>query len=223
MLPVAMRPALLTLVLVLCAASPAVAGTPVFHADRSRVWDQFRHGGGLNDLVSNASLRDRPAWRFSVPNPGTSTSPVVAGGLVLIASNDHHLYAIDGNTGRLAWSWKGDNQIMSAPVYRDGIAAVGTGNADSPVWDPPQYNIVGMGASDLNGIDLRTGTRLWSFALTGSGMPMPALSGNQLLHVDGSGVVIALDLRTGAYRWRRLVYSNASMTNLLVTPAGLAY
>jgi len=72
-----------------------------------------------------------------------------------------------------------------------------------------------MGSSDLNGIDLRNGKKLWSFALTGSGMPMPALVGNQLLHVDGSGVFLALDVRTGAYLWRRLVYSNASMTNVL--------
>src|SRR5579863_7873284 len=218
-----MRRVLLTLAFALCAMPPVSADTPVFQADRATVWDQFRHGGGLNDIVSNASVRDRPAWRFSVPSRGTSTSPVVACNLVLIASNDHNLYAVDAGDGKLVWSWKGDNEIMSAPVYRDGIAAVGTGNADSPVWDPPRYNVVGMGASDLNGIDLRNGTRLWSFALTGSGMPMPALLGNQLLHVDGSGVLLALDVRTGAYRWRKLLYSNASMTNVLVTPAGFAY
>ena len=203
-------------------AIPAWAADLVFHADKSQVWEQFRHGGGLNDIVVNRDLPDRLAWRFSVPSKGTSASPVVAGGLVLVASNDHSLYAVDARDGKLVWQWKGDNQVMSAPVYRDGITVVGTGNGDSPVWDPPAYNLVGMGASDLNGIDLRTGTRRWTFALTGSGMPMPALVGNTLLHVDGSGVLLALDARTGAYRWRRLVYSNASMTNLLLND-GTAY
>jgi outer membrane protein assembly factor BamB len=204
------------------AALPSVrafAAESVFRADLSQVWEQFRHGGGLNDIVANPRLPARPAWRFSVPSRGTSTSPVIAGDAVLIASNDHTLYAVDARNGRLLWSWKGDNEIMSAPVYRNGIAAVGTGNADSPVWDPPRYNVVGMGASDLNGIDLRSGKRRWSFALTGSGMPMPALVGSTLLHVDGSGVLLALDHDTGAYRWRRLLYSNASMTNLLVEGA----
>ena len=202
--------------------APAWAANSPFRADRSQVWEQFRHGGGLNDIVVNRDLPDRLAWRFSVPSKGTSASPVVAGGLVLVASNDHSLYAVDARSGKPVWQWKGDNQVMSAPVYRDGITVVGTGNGDSPVWDPPAYNLVGMGASDLNGIDLRTGARTWTFALTGSGMPMPALLGNTLLHVDGSGVLLALDARTGAYHWRRLLYSNASMTNLLLSD-GTAY
>lgn len=215
------------LIYVLFAACLSTASAPaaesVFRADRAVAWEQFRQGGGLNNVVVNANLPDRLAWRFSVPNRGTSTSPVVAGQTVLISSNDHFLYAVDARNGRPIWSWKGDNEIMTAPVYRDGITVVGTGNADSPVWDPPSYNVVGMGASDLNGIDLRTGTHLWSFPLTGSGMPMPALVGNTLLHVDGSGVLLALDARTGTYRWRRLYYSNASMTNVLVGDRGVAY
>jgi outer membrane protein assembly factor BamB len=199
------------------------AGAPVFRADRSTTWDQFRHGGGLNDVVVNANLPERLSWRFNEPRKGTSTSPVVAGNLVLIAANDRVFYAIDAATGAAVWKWKGDNEIMTAPVYRNGIAVVGTGDADSPVWDPPDYGIAGMGANDLDGIDLRTGKRLWSFALTGTGMPMPALVGNALLHVDGSGVFLALDYRTGTYLWRQLVYSNASMTNILVGNDGLAY
>lgn len=195
---------------------------PAFRSDLADVWDQFRHGGGLNDVVVNPNLPISLSWRFSGPRKGTSTSPVVAGSTVLLASNDHSLYALDAATGKQRWQWKGDNEVMSAPVYRDGLAFVGTGDADSPVWDPPAYNVVGMHASDLNGIDLRTGKSVWSFALTGSGMPMPALSGRQLLHVDGSGVLVALDARTGSYLWRRLFYSNFSMANVLLD-GGLAY
>lgn len=201
---------------------PAWAADAVFRADLSTVWDQFRHGGGLNDVVVNRNLPDRLAWRFSVPSKGTSASPVVAGNLVLVASNDKSLYAVDARNGKPVWTWKADNQVMSAPVYRDGITVVGTGNGDSPVWDPPAYNLVGMGASDLNAIDLQTGKRRWTFALTGSGMPMPALLGDTLLHVDGSGVFLALDIHTGTYRWRRFFYSNASMTNVLLQ-RGVAY
>ena len=212
--------AVLTFCSALTAAAAAAKGP--FRADQSQIWDQFRHGGGLNDIVVNRQLPDKLAWRFSLPSKGTSASPVVAGGLVLVASNDKSLYAVDARNGKPVWAWKGDNQVMSAPVYRNGITVVGTGNGDSPVWDPPAYNLVGMGASDLNGIDLATGKRRWTFSLTGSGMPMPALLGTTLLHVDGSGVFLALDVRTGAYRWRRLVYSNASMTNILLEN-GVAY
>jgi outer membrane protein assembly factor BamB len=211
----------IVLALGIVGAAPSVAESP-FPADRSTVWDQFRHGGGLNDVVVNANLPNRLSWRFDAPRKGTSTSPVVSGATVLLAANDHTFYAIDARNGRSIWTWKADNEIMTAPVYRDGVAVVGTGNADSPVWDPPFYNVVGMGSSDLDGIDLRTGSRVWSFALTGSGMPMPALLGDKLLHVDGSGVFLALDVRNGTYLWRRLLYSNASMTNILVS-GGSAY
>lgn len=204
-------------------AAIALLGASRFSADRATEWTQFRNGGGLNAIVSNSALPARLAWRFNGPAKGTSTSPVVAGKLVLIAANDHVLYALDGTTGAPVWQWRGDNEIMSAPVYRHGIAAIGTGNADSPVWDPPEYNIVGVGPSDLNGIDLQTGKRRWTFALTGSGMPMPALVGNRLLHIDGSGVFLALDIDSGKYLWRRIVYSNGSMTNVLVGNGGLVY
>ncbi|MBV8373795.1 MAG: PQQ-binding-like beta-propeller repeat protein, partial [Candidatus Eremiobacteraeota bacterium] len=213
----------LLLTLALIGTAPAPAPSPQrFDAARTLVWDQFRHGHGLNDVVVNSNVPDRVAWRFDAPQKGTSTSPVVAGTTILISGNDHTLYAIDARDGRPVWRWKGDNEIMTAPVYRDGIAVIGTGNAESPVWDPPTYNVVGMGANDLNGIDVQSGKSRWSFALTGTGMPMPAIVGHQVLHVDGSGVFLALDVRNGTYLWRRLFYSNASMTNILVGD-GVAY
>jgi outer membrane protein assembly factor BamB len=215
------------LAVALASVAPVVAfaqsGSAVFRADRQTVWDQFRHGGGLNDVVANPELPARPSWRFTQPRKGTSTSPVVAGRLVLVAANDRAVYAIDGADGKPVWQWDGDNEVMSAPVYRDGVAIVGTGDSDSPVWSPPDYAVVGMGPSDLDGIDLRSGETRWKFALTGTGMPMPALAGDGLLHVDGSGVLLALDARTGAYRWRRFFYSNASMASILIARDGTAY
>jgi eukaryotic-like serine/threonine-protein kinase len=207
---------LVVLALLAFALPTASRSDEAFDARQSRAWTQFRNGGGLNDVVVNSLLPREPAWRFSASRNGTSTSPVVAGSLLLLAANDRSLYAIDGATGSLVWQWKGDNEIMSSPVYRDGIAAIGTGDSESPVWQLPAYNVVGMGPSDLNGIDLASGKSVWSFKLTGSGMPMPALFGSTLLHVDGNGTLVALDLRTGRYLWRRLFYSNASMTNILV-------
>jgi outer membrane protein assembly factor BamB len=191
--------------------------------DPSATHTQFRNGAGLNDVERDPALPARLAWRFNDPKKGTSASPVVAGSVVLIAANDHTLYAIDAATGALAWRWHGDNEIMTSPVVRGTAAIVGTGNADSPVWDLPAYNLVGEGTSDLDAIDLRTGKLRWSFALSGSGMPTPAIVGDTLMHIDGSGVFLALDASTGAYRWRQLFYSNGSMTNVLDGKAGLVY
>lgn len=215
------------LAVALASVAPVVARAQselaAFRADRQTVWDQFRHGGGLNDIVTNPNLPARPSWRFAQPRKGTSASPVVAGKLVLVAANDRAVYAVDAADGKPVWQWDGDNEVMSSPVYRDGVAIAGTGDSDSLVWSPPDYAVVGMGRSDLNGIDLRTGKTRWTFALTGTGMPMPALAGDTVLHVDGSGVLVALDARTGAYRWRRLFYSNASMASILLGGNGTAY
>src|SRR5579864_6456005 len=90
-------------------ASPVRAAHSVFRSDLSTVWEQFRHGGGLNDIVVNRNLPDKLAWRFSVPSKGTSASPVVAGAVVLVASNDKSLYAVDARDGKPLWTWKGDN------------------------------------------------------------------------------------------------------------------
>ncbi|HKU81542.1 MAG TPA: PQQ-binding-like beta-propeller repeat protein, partial [Candidatus Tumulicola sp.] len=208
---------------VLVPQSALAEARPVFRSDLAAVWDQFRHGGGLNDVIVNPNLPIELQWRFSGPRKGTSTSPVVAGTTVLIASNDRSLYALDAATGKQRWRWKADNEVMSAPVYRDGIAVVGTGDSDSLVWQPPRYTVVGMPPSDLDAVDLRSGKTLWTFGLTGTGMPSPAIVGSNLLHVDGSGIFLSLDLRTGAYRWRRFYPSNASMSNVLVRNGAIAY
>jgi outer membrane protein assembly factor BamB len=195
----------------------------VVRIDASATHTQFRNGAGLNDVERDPVLPARFAWRFNDPKKGTSASPVVAGSVVLIAANDHTLYAIDVATGALAWRWHGDNEIMTSPVVRGSTAIVGTGTGDSIVFDPPVYQLVGEGKSDLDAIDLRTGKPLWSFALTGSGMPTPAIVGDTLLHIDGSGVFLALDASSGAYKWRQLFYSNGSMTNVLAGNDGLVY
>ncbi len=200
----------------------AIAQAPAFRADRSLTWKQFRHGEGLNDVVVNRNLPVRPTWRFSRASAGTSTSPVVWGNVILVAGNDGVLHALEGSTGTQIWQWRGDNQIMSAPVYGEGITVVGTGNGYSAVWDAPRMDQVGTGPSDLDGIDLKTGKGLWSTPLAGTGMPMPALVGGRVVHVDGRGVLLALNVRTGAPVWRRIFPSESSMTSILLN-GGVGY
>ncbi len=195
----------------------------IFWSNRQSVWSQFRLGGGLNVVVANRTLPAAPEWRFNGAHAGTSATPVVSGATVLIASNDQRLYALDAATGATRWVWRTDNELMSSPVYADGLTIVGAGDALNTVLAPPVYTIMGSGHSHLDAIDLRTGNRLWRFELNGTGMPSPALSHGILIDFDGSGVVKALDARTGRFRWRRLLYSIGTMSNVLLGDSGTFY
>src|SRR5271156_3260601 len=112
------------------AAAVLLLGATPFRADRETRWAQFRLGDGLNVVVANPALPAEPAWRFPGGRKGTSASPSVFGTSVLLASNDHHLYALDAANGRPRWRYTGDDEPMSQPVYADGIVYVGSGNSD---------------------------------------------------------------------------------------------
>jgi outer membrane protein assembly factor BamB len=224
--------AALAFALTACAGAPPPRQVPfvsvrdpnvaTFFADHTDAWTQFRLGGGLNVVVANGALPVAPAWR-AVARKGTSASPVVAGTTVLIASNDHRLYALDGATGAQRWVWPTDNEIMTSPVYQSGTVYVGVGNADSLIQDPPVVALMGTGHSHLDALDLATGAHKWTYELNGTGMPSPALTNGKLIHFNGSGVLQAVDARTGDFRWRRLLYSIGTMSNVLLGDYGDLY
>ena len=195
----------------------------VFRSDLETSWKQFRLGDGLNVVVANPSLPATPTWRFSVPRKGTSASPVVAGTTVLVPANDAKVYAIDGATGKQRWVWKTDNEVMTSPVYEGDLVIVGAGNSLNPILDPPEFTIMGTEHSHLDALHLQSGKAVWQYYLSGTGMPSPALSRGWLIHFDGAGVVKAVTADTGAFRWRRLLYSVGTMSNVLLGKGGVFY
>jgi outer membrane protein assembly factor BamB len=185
----------------------------IFRADRQREWAQFRLGGGLDVVVVNPQLPQAPAWRF--PTGGISSSPTVDGTAVLVASNDEHLYDVDGGTGRLLWRYHAENDVMSQPAYNGSLVYVGIGNEQNTVFDPPYYAVVGTGMNKLEAIDARTGIEQWWAGLAATGMPSQGIAGNTVIALDGAGNVLAVDAQTGAYRWRTRVPSFTDMTSVL--------
>ncbi|MGH7738371.1 MAG: PQQ-binding-like beta-propeller repeat protein [Candidatus Tyrphobacter sp.] len=194
------------------ASDPSVR---VFHSDVARAWTSFRLGGGLNVVVVNASVPREFAWRFQTGPQGISSSPVVYGTTLLVDSNDHHLYAADLRTGRILWRYKAESDVMSQPVYENGVAFIGTGTGDCSAYFPPYYVAMNASIDHLEAVDLATGKEVWTTGISGTGMPTPAIVGGSLIHVDGTGVVLALDPKSGAFRWRSNVPSIFSMTGLI--------
>ena len=70
-------------------------------------WTSFRLNPELNAVLAptqNISVK----WTFKTKE-GISSSPTVSGDTVFIASNDHHVYALDIRTGAVRWDYTASN------------------------------------------------------------------------------------------------------------------
>ena len=64
-------------------------------------------------------------WSFSTGNYVYS-GPAVAGGTVYVGSDDHKVYALDANIGRLRWSYTTGGPVDSDPAVSGGTVYVGS-------------------------------------------------------------------------------------------------
>jgi outer membrane protein assembly factor BamB len=194
-----------------------------FRSDRATSWTDFRLGDGLNVVVADPGLPRELSWRANAGPNGISSSPVVYRNLLLVASNDRNLYAIDAATGTVRWRYLATNELMTQPLYARGIAVVASGNQECLVCLPPDYVIGGTGSSRMSGVDLQTGRERWGQELAGTGMPTGALVGENIVHADGSGTVLALDAASGRYRWHVRVPSSFAMSSVINGRDGRVY
>jgi outer membrane protein assembly factor BamB len=88
-------------------------------------WPTYRHDparSGSTPVVPPTDLSI--AWQASVG--GKITSPVVAGGMVLVASVDTHtVHALDAGTGEALWEFTAGGRVDSPPTVHDGRALFG--------------------------------------------------------------------------------------------------
>lgn len=204
-------------------AGPVDPSVAVFRSDLQNAWTSFRLGGGLNVVVVDPALPREFAWSFATGDEGISSSPVVYHNLVLVDSNDHSLYAADAATGHIVWQYEAESDLMSQPVYENGVAIVATGTGDSSAYFPPYYVAMDASIDRIEGVNLNTGGEVWVTGIAGSGMPTPAIVGNELVHADGSGIVLAIDPRTAAYEWHAVTHSFFSMTSIVDGHDGRLY
>ena len=151
-------------------------------------------------VVALDSVGGRERWRFDFPSRAVSThmtgGPVVAGDVVVAASGDGQIWAVDRNTGELRWS---------APALE------GTLDSIVPASDQDYRALVVAGAAIVAGSTTGYvvgydfgGREVWRFAggrLGSTSFSMAA--GASLAFVPYvSGFVVALDTATGDLRWR---------------------
>ena len=142
----------------------------------------------LEDARSGSPLDDESLlWHFQTEGPGADSptlafgvvyAPTVAYGMVYAGSDDHHVYALDAETGELLWRFETRGAIRSSPTVTD--RAVYVGSNDHHVY----------------ALDRETGELLWRYDTGNWGQYSPPVR-NGIVYVaamsDGDRRVHALD------------------------------
>lgn len=177
-------------------------------------WDEFAVGGGLAiagdklivatgfAYVTALSLSDgKEVWRRRVESP-LSSSPAVLGNRAFLTSSNNDFFALDTDNGEVIWNDQALSEtarVLSSPspAVTQDILAVGYSSGELIAYLPAN------------------GRRLWSDTLTSTGRYTPLSAINDIagrpVIQDGivyvasySGVLAAIDARTGARIWSRL-------------------
>lgn len=125
--------------------------------------------------------------------------PSIAYGLLFVTNNDGTTFAVDADTGKLAWRHDAGRCVASTPAVVDELELV----VQSFLNRPPCNS--SASPSDLDGqviaFEARTGKVRWRSTL-GPTESSPLVLGNRVLVGDWRGDVVALDVRTGRAVWR---------------------
>jgi outer membrane protein assembly factor BamB len=174
-------------------------------------WTQFRLGP-QNNAVVDGSLN--ASWRIETGGQ-ISASPTMVDGTVYVGNNNGSLYAIEATTGKVLWSARVPNPLMSAPLIYNDLVIVGEGDPTSRSSSPSEPVMVGQGASALIGFNRFTGSMRWQTTVSGSAMPTPAIINRTLIDHDGAGWINGLDPASGEMRYQHWLGSMASMSAIL--------
>ena len=130
---------------------------------------------------------------------GVVTTPVLAGGNLIVGSRDYMLYAFRAGDGAPAWkfsywfSW-----VESTPALADGVIYVGASDYRRVTAFDPKSGAVRW-ATDVRG--LAWGTPLVTADTVFIGTVAQNIPGTAIAHTGG---IMALDRTTGAVKWQLL-------------------
>ncbi len=188
---------MLVLALSALTAAPAAAQS-TFHGNIARTG--VYEGNGPRQ---SASLK----WVFKTGGPIVA-SPVVADGVVYIASLDGRLYAVDRQTGKERWTFVSKMPIASSPAVASGtlyfVSSVGALAAIDVATGKPKWVFAAeyerrFEAKNLHGYPSAAQTIPDAWDLFTSS---PAVANGKVYFGSGDGNVYAVDAATGVLQWK---------------------
>lgn len=169
------------------------AGAPVF-SGLNRLGDASLLFGTMDGSVVRIDDTGKEISRVRAGGP-VVTTPVLAGGKVVVGSRDYMLYVFDFPSGAPAWKYSyGFSWVESTPAVHDGLFYLG-----------------GSDWARVSAFDAKTGRPVWATAVGGMSWGTPAVTartvyagavaqlGALVTHRAG---IVALDRATGAIKWR---------------------
>lgn len=149
---------------------------------KGKDWPLFR-GNALQTGVASSSLPDKlgELWTFT-SGDSIESAPAVVGGVVYLPSMDEHLYALDLQTGKEKWKFKG-GPFKAPPALHNGIVYLG--DADGVFY----------------AIDAATGKKKWDFKTDGEITSGANFSGDLILFGSYDETLYCLD-SNGKERWK---------------------
>lgn len=149
-------------------------------------------------------------WRFLTERINVVPSPAVVDGHVYIGASDKHLYALNAQTGKLAWAYETDGGVYASAVVVNGTVYVTSGSVDAQRDDV-----------DLYALDAERGTLKWRVPVLGTFGSTPTVGDGVIYLGSTSGFLYALDAETGNLVWTFEADKSLSKTAGAITGAPL--
>ena len=150
------------------------AGEELHAVSLDRLRASLAAGGGVVDVETGFTFKAAgELW----------AAPAVEDGVVYVTSLDGKLYALDGATGNVRWSFDGGKGLTTTPVIEGNLALVG--GFDSKVF----------------GVNKSDGGLAWEAAATNWILATPTIEAGTAYFGDFDGVLHAVDAQSGAEDW----------------------
>jgi outer membrane protein assembly factor BamB len=155
---------------------------------------------GLGYMAALDAASGREIWRAQA-RVGFHAAPTVAGGRVFAVTNESELVAVDAATGAIQWNY----QAIAEPAR--------ILSASSPAVDGDLV-VAPFASGQLFGLLAPNGRRIWDDALTRAGRltslsaindiaGRPVIKDGFVFAASHSGILAAIDRRTGQRAWAR--------------------
>lgn len=135
-------------------------------------------------------------WKFETEGDILST-PIIEDNVVYFGSNDHHLYALNSQTGQELWRFDMGGWVMTPPAITDGVVYAGSGCAGDLICID--------GANQKNqllALDSQTGQEIWHFSVEMGVWSSPVIVDGVVYFGSYDGHLYAVNSQTGQEIWR---------------------
>ncbi len=156
-------------------------------------------------------------WKFKT-GADVRVTPVLDSGVVYFSSDDHHIYAVDAETGDGIWKTDIKGSVDSPALYGGKlyfpggslhVVNPGTGKVEDLLYGSSSPVIVGglvFSADEAEGsivaLNLNDQSKAWDFGTGSKVHSSPALEGNVVLGGSVDHFLYALDTSSGKMLWR---------------------